>query len=79
MIYCGVPNLIPHLDYPDEWYQGIVSFNDSIWKVNISTGEISLLLEETNTDIIKPFLSPNEDYFIFINKKDNTLWSFKLK
>jgi hypothetical protein len=29
-------------------------------------------------DVIKPILSDNEQYLIFINKIDNTLWSLDL-
>lgn len=68
---------------PDEWYQGVVSFSDSFWSANITTGEIKLLanpktLIDKEFDVISPITSPNEGYFIFINKKDGTLWSMKM-
>jgi len=29
-------------------------------------------------DITKPVISPDENYIIFVNKKDSTLWSLDL-
>jgi len=79
IFYCPAPNNFPAGNYPDDWYQGLISFNDSIWQINLSTGETNILINETNIDVINPFLSKDENYLIFTNKKDNTLWSLKLK
>jgi hypothetical protein len=79
IIYCPAPNNFPAGDYPDDWYQGMISFNDSIWQINLSTGETNVLINETNIDVINPFLSKDENYLVFTNKKDNTLWSLKIK
>lgn len=78
-LYCAVPNNLSSGDYPDGWYQGLISFNDSIWQINLSTGETNVLINETNSDVISPFLNKDENYFVFTNKKDNTLWSLKIK
>lgn len=79
VLYCGTPIDLARADYPDEWYQGVVSFNDSIWMINFSTGESKILAGDTGSDVISPFLSKDEDYLFFINKKDGTLWSLRLK
>ncbi|MBU3925599.1 hypothetical protein KJ763_00305 [Patescibacteria group bacterium] len=79
VIYCGTPNSLPNADYPDEWYQGLVSFNDSLWKINIDIGESILVAPDLNMDMINLSLTPDEDYLVFINKKDNTLFSLKLE
>ncbi|MEW5907757.1 MAG: hypothetical protein AB1643_01050 [Patescibacteria group bacterium] len=80
IIFCAVPTNLPQVDYPDYWYQGLISFeNDSIWKINFVSGETTELLKDTNLDIINPLFTLSEDYLIFINKKDNTLWGLKLK
>lgn len=81
-LYCGIPGSLPRAAYPDEWYQGVVSFTDSIWKIDTDTWASFDLLEPgdlgSNFDIIKPFLSPDERYLFFTNKKDMTLWVFDL-
>ena len=74
-----MPDNFPQGDYPDDWYQGLISFKDSIWQKNFSTGETNILINETNADVINPFLTKDENYLIFTNKTDNTLWSLKLK
>ena len=78
IIYCAVPKSIPRRYYPDEWYMGKVSFEDNIWRIDISTGEAKNILSEGSFDVINPILSPKGDYLVFINKKDNTLWSLKV-
>jgi len=82
-VYCGVPGTIQRGDYPDEWYQGIVSFSDSIWKLDTETNtperlSVPSLVVEEEIDVIQPFLSKNEVFMFFINKKDSSLWSLKL-
>ena len=41
--FCAVPNYVPETGYPEKWYQGVVSFNDSVYKINIATGEESVV------------------------------------
>ncbi len=79
VVYCAAPTSFQSADYPDDWYQGVISFDDSIWQVNFSTGEANVVLEQSDLDAVNLFLTFNEDYLIFTNKKDNTLWSLKLK
>ena len=79
MIYCAVAEARPAADYPDEWYQGVISFNDAVWSEDFSTGETKLLTEKFGADMINLFLSEGEDYLFFTNKKDGTLWSLKLR
>jgi hypothetical protein len=83
IIFCAVPQDIAYGDYPDAWYQGLISFTDDIWKINIKTGETRLLaklnqLNDGPIDVIQPTLSTNEDYLVFNNKKDLSLWGLKL-
>ena len=73
----------PSGQIPDQWYQGLLSFNDTFWEVNTDTGEITFLADpkgETGKefDVIQPVISVNEGYFIFTNKKDGTLWSLRV-
>jgi len=75
-VYCAVPNVIPNAFYPDDWYQGLVSFSDLIWRVNLSDGNTELVAGASNDfDTTDLFLSSDEDYLFFINKKDSILWS----
>ena len=83
VFFCGTPvNGISGTE-PDSWYAGTTHFADHVWKFDTSS-EISQLIVEPKAefdldlDIYEPKLSPNEDFLIFINKRDMTLWAIKL-
>ena len=80
-VYCAVPTSVPS-DIPDAWYRGTVSFDDQIMKIDMKTGTTNIILaaDPKNTfDAENLMLSPNEDYLVFTDKDDLTLWSLKLK
>ncbi len=81
-VYCAIPNTVIGTQYPDSWYQGLVSFDDRFVKINTNTKESSTLAnsgDETPVDGTKLFLNKDESKLFFINKKDSTLWSLELK
>lgn len=83
-VYCAVPASIPKGAYPDDWYQGTVTFSDAIWKINQKTNVATLLVNpqevvQVSLDIENIKLSDNEDYLIFRNKNDLMLWGYSLK
>jgi len=84
-LYCSVPKSIGTAPYPDSWYQGEVSFDDQLWKIDVKTGNGTLLLnlatatEGEEIDGIKLSLDENENYLFFVNKKDSFLWRLDLK
>lgn len=83
MIYCAVPGTAPAGYYPDQWYKGTISFNDSLWKIDAATGETTevfnpLLIAGKTMDIYKLGLDHSENTLIFTDKKDMTVWSYAL-
>lgn len=81
-IYCAVPNTIFGNQYPDVWYQGLVSFDDYFVKINTKTGDkitIANSKDETPIDGTHLFLDDKETTLFFINKKDGTLWGLDIK
>jgi len=83
ILYCGTPNSIGAFE-PDNWYRGTSHFSDQIWKFNMITATSEILAEPKKNsgidiDTENVFLSPNEDYLIFMNKNDLTLWALKLQ
>ena len=79
MVYCAVSAKKPDTNQPDGWYQGTVSFDDGVWSKNIATGESKNILSRFGADITNIFVSDDENYLIFTDKNDGTLWSLKLK
>ena len=84
IVYCAVPKSINAGAYPDAWYQGIVSFSDQIWEIDVKTGNATLLADPAvisgeDVDGIKLALDSGENYLFFVNKKDSFLWELALK
>lgn len=82
-IYCAVPQTITQGSYPDQWYQGIISFSDDIWEIDTTSLLTKKIMSPNNfkapsLDIINPTLSSDDEYLLFINKKTNTPWVFQI-
>jgi len=85
-LYCGVPKYTDgSLTYPDSWYQGEISYDDDIYRINIETGQRTRLVNPTDIysdviiDAINLKLDKNEENLFFMNKSDSYLWGLKLK
>jgi hypothetical protein len=85
VVYCAVPKLIDFGLYPDSWYKGEVSFSDAIWKIDIKSGNATLIADPDliaggeEIDGTKLALDDGENYLFFVNKKDSSLWELNLK
>ncbi len=84
IVYCAVPKSQGGGELPDSWYQGEVSFDDQIWKIDIKTGNSTLILDPAtitreSIDATKLLLDEGENYLFFVNKKDSYLWKLNLK
>jgi len=84
-IYCAVPKNTSLGFYPDIWYQGGVSFDDQLWRINVSDLSTLLILNPTSEvngeeiDMTRLSLDENRNYLFFMNKKDSFLWEFDLR
>lgn len=79
VIYCAEPNPLISPASLINWYKGEISFNDVLYKVDAVSGTKSVVDGfDGDFDVIKPQLSEGDDFFVFINKKDLTLWSLDL-
>ena len=84
VVYCAAPKSIGLGEYPDSWYQGEVSFKDQFWKVDIKTGNATIISDPAaiaggeEVDGIKLALDEGENYLFFVNKKDSFLWRLEL-
>jgi hypothetical protein len=68
---------------PDNWYQGVTSYADELWQINLASGEATLVTETiTQTgrelDIIDLQTNPSDERLYFINKNDQTFWIYEL-
>lgn len=84
ILFCGVPIDGLASGEPDNWYRGITHFSDRIWMFNANTDIAQVMVEPeqalgTSLDVFEPRLSSNEDFLVFINKIDLSLWALKLE
>lgn len=79
VVVCGIPRSIPNNQYPDAWYQGLVSFSDVIWSLDTTQSSTRMVMAPTqNLDVIQLKMSPDKQYLYFINKIDETLWVLRM-
>lgn len=83
VLYCAIPDTLPRAELPDEWYQGKLSFQDSLWRINMETGDIDLLFSSSEIfgdtlDAINLTVSKDESYLVLTNKNDGSLWMAKI-
>lgn len=83
VFYCAVPLKPPQALYPDNWYQGLVSFSDVLVRIDAGAGSMTVLVDPKEfageeIDAINLTLSKNEDYLFFINKKDGAPWVLEM-
>jgi len=83
-IYCGIPiDPSANYAYPDDWYQGAVSFNDNIWKIDVAGRLAELELDfssatDVELDAEALTIDPESKTLVFVNKNDGSLWSYQL-
>lgn len=82
ILYCGVPKNIFAGELPDSWYKGEVLFDDSLWEINTETNVKQVILDpgaQTGGRFDLVNIQTVGDIVLFVNKHDETLWSFDLK
>mgnify|MGYP001614465384 FL=1 len=78
-LYCGVPRATIRAVTPDEWYRGALSFVDAIVKIDLASGRAEIIGRGIPAlDVISPFLSADEKFFFFQDKKTGTVWRVQL-
>ncbi|HAO64780.1 TPA: hypothetical protein DCQ44_02230 [Candidatus Taylorbacteria bacterium] len=80
--YCAIPQNIPIGNYPDDWYQGNVSFVDNIYKIDLTLPAVQLLYKlpsDQQIDVTNLFLDAKEENLYFTNKSDYYLWGLTIK
>ena len=85
-VICGVPKSAPRSSYPDLWYQGIISTNDIVEKIDLSKNYLLILSnptadsgDESEIDVSNLNISKDNNYSSFINKKDGSLWLLRIE
>ncbi len=83
LVFCGAPTEDWDKGEPDNWYRGLTHFSDHIWLFDTKVNIARVLVEpksvlDQDIDAVELKLSANEDYLVFINKNDLSLWALRL-
>jgi len=84
IVYCAVSKEILGVMALTNWYLGAVQFNDDIWKYDMKANTANIIADLSSEnggeplDVMKPALSDNERYMVFMNKRNGSLWSLDL-
>ncbi|MFA6416242.1 MAG: hypothetical protein WCW56_02010 [Candidatus Paceibacterota bacterium] len=74
---CAVPNNLPSANYPDDWYQGNISFSDSIWLYYSENGQSIQIYNPEKENINLDLVPQGRDEFencYFIDKNTSQLY-----
>lgn len=79
---CGHEASKPVFTYPDSWYQGSISYKDTLYQLNgeLMQGESlvdTFITSGRELDIINLHQSTDQTTLYFINKNDQTLWMYE--
>lgn len=82
-LWCGIPNAAVDGQYIDQWYKGNTVSTDSLWSVKLNDQTSRRVLDiakETNreVDIINLVADSTGSYLAFINKRDQSLWLYRI-
>jgi hypothetical protein len=82
-LICAMSERLQIASYPDDWYKGLVSFDDILVKIDLETGKQTTLYifnkeVEGIFDIVDPRTTKNDEFLLFKNKNDLTLWALDL-
>ena len=80
VVYCAVSKESIEISTLTRWYKGLTQLTDDVWKYDLKNNTSDVVMttstETSETiDIVKPILSENEQYLVFVNKRDGSLWS----
>lgn len=83
IVYCAVPQVLPNASYPDQWYQGLVSFSDELWEINATTLSVRKIMTPKTLgahvlDMTNLALSSDDMYLLFMNKVSGTPWVYSI-
>jgi len=83
MIYCAIPQSLPRASYPDQWYQGLVTFSDALWEIDTVTGRVEKIMTPSDfrapiLDMVNLAISSNDSHLVFMNKISGTPWMYRI-
>ncbi|MEK7535985.1 MAG: peptidoglycan-binding domain-containing protein [Patescibacteria group bacterium] len=80
IVYCAVPHESLSGTSLDAWYKGLLSTNDSIYKINTDIDSVELIYSSTtySPDVKEIVISEKSEFIFYIDKRDGYLWALPL-
>ena len=83
-LFCASSDTSGDYRFPDNWYRGEISFADTIWKVYPETFGLEIVVDTLGEsgrelDIVSPEVGTNDSFLYFINKNDQSLWTYEFE
>jgi hypothetical protein len=84
VVYCAVPKSISNNNYPDAWYQGVASFSDNFWRIDIEKGTTDIIYqtgvnEDVSVDAMDLRINEDDNFIIFTDKNNLSLWGLQIE
>lgn len=82
-VYCGVPTTALGNTEPDDWYQGVSSYSDRLWKIDLAGRVATLVIDpkqagNVDIDMEGLALDRTNDVLIFTDKRTGALYAYDL-
>ncbi|MEK7066751.1 MAG: hypothetical protein AAB949_00025 [Patescibacteria group bacterium] len=80
-IICAAPKETLDIIWPDDYYKKLYSAQEQIWEIGMDGKKKDMLYEFSTNDFdaTNLLLSEDENYLVFLNRKDGYVYSLKLK
>ena len=79
-IYCAVPSLFPPgATLPDDYLRGEINTSDRLMVLDLERETVSEIFGEGDFDMADLSLAQAKDWIFWVDRKDGSLWSLKLK
>lgn len=83
-IWCASPAGLITPEAQSNWYKGVVSFTDSLWRVDLTDNGAATVVDDLSKtsgrqiDVTDIVVGDTGEYLLFKNKSDDTLWLKRL-
>lgn len=79
-LWCAVPRTLETaVPLPDLYLTGEINSSDRIVRIDLVKNTVEDILNQDDFDAVNLILTKDKNFLFFVNKKDGTLWSLKLK
>ncbi len=81
--YCAVPKSVSNTTFPEEWYQGRATTNDTLWRINTTTGVSTILFdpesEGVSLDIENLTVNTDDTHLLLQDRKNKATFVLKIE